>query len=196
MNSIQCWNTLFIRKKIGKKINFQGKGLLLALLNDSDAFVFISTDFGTQFTEMYAVDRGVDHIQGELGIQFVKEMELEVFQWIYFIFILAGEILSNLILSSNHQIPKEIVRRLNQLTSTLMESGLNKFYWSFARYMGKIRGACATTINTDNNQVSMKQFQFPLFIYFISMMTSILVFAAEIIYFKRQKRQRILKCTP
>lgn len=77
-----------------------------------------------------------------------------------------------------------------------MESGLNKFYWSFARYMGKIRGACATTINTDNNQVSMKQFQFPLFIYFISMMTSILVFAAEIIYFKRQQRQRILKFTP
>lgn len=103
-------------------------------------------------------------------------------------------------MSSNHQIPEEIVQRLDQLTIKFMESGLNEFYWSFARHRGNIRSAInaanATNINTDNNQVSMKQFQFPLFIYFISMMASILVFGAEIIYFNWQNRQTITEYIP
>lgn len=32
--------------------------------------MFVSTDYGTQITEMYAAERGFDRIQGKIGIRY------------------------------------------------------------------------------------------------------------------------------
>lgn len=73
-----------------------------------------------------------------------------------------------------------------------MENGMLKFFQTFGRFFAKVHGIDTVNNNeTDYRSVSMKQFYFPLVIYFISMMISILVFGLEIIYFNFQKKRRI-----
>lgn len=85
-----------------------------------------------------------------------------------------------------------MTQQINKLTSQLVESGMLKFFQIFGRFFARVHGIDAVNNNgTDYSRVSMKQFNFPLVIYFISMMVSILVFGLEIIYFNFQRKRRI-----
>lgn len=160
--------------KINKKnLNFKGIERIPTLINQPNAFVFASTDYGAHFAEIYAGSRGADHIRGDLG-----------------------EISSSFILASNHRIPKQIILRIDQLTSIIMESGLNKFYRTFARYLGKIRGKNYDRSNNAFHQVSMKTFYFPMAMYAILVMSSMLLFGCEIIYHNYKHRKYLQGYVP
>lgn len=84
-----------------------------------------------------------------------------------------------------------MTQKINKLTSRIVENGMLTFFQTFGRFFAKVHGIDTVNNDTDYRRVSMKQFFFPLVIYFISMMVSILVFGLEIIYFNFQKKRQI-----
>lgn len=85
-----------------------------------------------------------------------------------------------------------MINKVNDLTSRIVESGFMDFLSSFGQFLANVRGMDAMNNGTDySNCVSMKQFYFPLMIYLISMMISIIVLILEIIYYNFQKNRQL-----
>lgn len=164
---------------------FEGNVHILTVLKSPKAFAFISPDFGTTFVEMVTKlqSRGVDLIQGDLG-----NLKSFYIQNCSASGSLLGQLPLSYILASNHQIPTNLIRRINQLSSRIVESGLYKFYCSFAEHVARKDGNDDLNSSADTLRISIKQFEFPTIIYFILMFCSVVVFGIEIVYHKRRNR--------
>lgn len=98
------------------------------------------------------------------------------------------------ILSNIKNVPNRLTKKILTTGQSMVESGLNEFYFSYAKFLGIIRNKDGQWFETNHFEpLKLSQFYFPLIIYGLSMMIAVIVFIIELIVYRVEKQQIVKK---
>lgn len=104
-----------------------------------------------------------------------------------FLALVPGTVFARPFLESQDLIPSRYRKKFNKVTSSMIESGLYRFYTSFADYKFKLRRRIHSSEDDENFQaLTIQQLRRPMVLIFGLWTLSIVVFIAEHIFHKWQ----------
>lgn len=109
--------------------------------------------------------------------------------------LILGEHLFYVFLRSKFFIPNYIIDGVNRLTQRMIESGLQKFYKNYAKFLFTIKTMKQNSADAFR-AIDMEQIQFCFIIYLSMISISIAVFILEIVHFKYRnanKKQKLIR---
>lgn len=96
-----------------------------------------------------------------------------------------GEVFKHYHLSHNTYIPMNLTKKIYKVKQSMMENGIERFFWSLAKHKARISFAVDVELDNEseraNKILGLNQFFFFFLLYAIQMGTAIMVFIIELI---------------
>lgn len=184
------------RNKIGPNLRYAGVQVYSDLIkNHTNCFAIVQNKAVFDLMKIVTPDsRDYDLLQESLG----NENNFQVHphsNYLSNLCILLGFLLSPYILTGYKYASQKTIKKIDKLTSSLMESGLDRFYESFANFLFNLYSRnISKQAENDMHPMNITFMRGPLILYFCLLGFASVIFIIEIIghnFIKLRSRRRI-----
>lgn len=93
-------------------------------------------------------------------------------------------------MQSDHYVPERMLNKIDKMTNSMMENGMNQFYLSFTTFQRKLFGRAFVKPDEDDSQaLSMSQLKRPMIVLLGLLGVAVIVFVAEKVMSKWRNRR-------
>lgn len=175
---------ILYRREIGPNINYIGGGSIRELtMRHENSFILVDEESHLMQTlNVFKIyNRDYDVLDDSLGmIQIVSNQFMQQFNSLIFRFDISGAISSQYNIESAQYISERLMKKIDQVTSSMMENGLHQFYSSMNEFRQKFIDREYSIEEQDSfKALAMKQLKRPMILIFGLWVVAVIVLVGE-----------------